>query len=46
MRAHIVTFMNSRTRGTAPMMMGNLNDEASHCDARSEEFVESEDGEL
>ena len=28
MRAHIVTVINSRTRGPAPMMMGNLNDEA------------------
>ena len=46
MRAHIVTIINSRTRGPAPMMMGNLNDEASHCDASSDEFVESEDGKL
>ena len=27
MEAHIVTFINSRTRGLAPMMMGNLFDE-------------------
>ena len=46
MRAHIVTVISSRTRGPAPMMMGNLNDEASHCDASSDECVESADGEL
>ena len=46
MRAHIVTVINSRTRGPAPMMMGNTNDEASNSDASSDEFVESEDGEL
>ena len=28
------------------MMMGNLNEEASNHDAISDEFVESEDGEL
>ena len=33
MRAHIVTH--------APMMMGNLNDEASNCDAGSDESMES-----
>ena len=46
MRAHIVTVINSRTRGPAPMMIGNVNDEASSRDAGSEEFIESEDGEL
>ena len=46
MRAHIVTVINNRTRGPAPMMIGNLNDEASSRDAGSEEFMESEDGEL
>ena len=46
MRAHIVTVINNRTRGPAPMMMGNLNDEASSRDASSDAFVESEDGEL
>ena len=37
---------NSRTRGPAPMMMGNLNEEAGNHDASSDEFAESEDGEL
>ena len=46
MRAHIVTVINNRTRGLAPMMVGNLNDEASNRDAGSDEFLESEDGEL
>ena len=46
MRAHIVTVIHSRTRDCAPMMMGNLNEEASNLDAGSDEFVESEDGEL
>ena len=46
MRAHIVTVIKSRTRGLAPMRTGNLNDEASNSDASSDEFVESEDGEL
>ena len=41
MRAHIVPVINSRTRGPAPMLIGNLNEEAG-----SDEFVESEDGEL
>ena len=45
-RAHIVTVINNRTRGPAPMMMGNLNDEASNRDARSKESIESEDGEM
>ena len=39
MRAHIVTVINSRTRGPAPMMTGNLNDEASSNDASSDELV-------
>ena len=46
MRAHIVTVINNHTRGLGPMMMGNLNDEASSRDAGSDEFMESEDGEL
>ena len=46
MRAHIVTVINSRTRGLAPIMMEILSDEASNRDAGSEEFLESEDGEL
>ena len=46
MRAHIVTVINSRTCGPIPMMMGNLNEEASNHDAGSYEFVESEDGDL
>ena len=44
MRAHFVTVFNSRTRGPAPMMTGNLNGEVSNHDASSDEFVESEDG--
>ena len=43
MGSHIVTVIKSRISGSAPMMMGNLNDEASHCDVSSDEFVESED---
>ena len=46
MRAHIVTVINSRTRDPAPMMMGNLNDEASNHDASSDELLVSEDGEV
>ena len=46
MRAHIATAVNSRTRGPVPMMMGNLNEEASNHDTSSDEFVEGEDGEL
>ena len=46
MKTHIVTVINSRTRGLAPMMMGNLSDEDSNHHASSDEFVESEDGEL
>ena len=41
-----MTVIKSRTRGLAPMTTGNLNDEASNSDASSDEFVESEDGEL
>ena len=41
-----MTVINSRTRGPAPMMMGNLNDEASNHDTSSDELVEGEDGEL
>ena len=46
MKAHIVTVINSRTRGLAPMMMGNLRDEDSNHHASSDESMESEDGEL
>ena len=46
MKARIVTVINSRTRGVAPMMMGNLSDEDSNHHASSDESVESEDGEL
>ena len=46
MKAHIVTVINSRTRGLAPTMMGNLSDEDSNYHANSDESVESEDGEL
>ena len=46
MRAQIVTVINSRARGPAPMMMGKLNEEAGNDDARSDEFTEGEDGEL
>ena len=41
-----MTVINSRTRGPAPMMMGNLNDEASDNDASSDKLVEGEDGEF
>ena len=44
--AHIVTVFNSRTRGLAPMMMGNLSDEGGNHHASSDESVASEDGEL
>ena len=37
--AHVVTVICSRTRGPAPMMMGNLNEEADNHDAGCEEFV-------
>ena len=49
MKAHIVTVINSRTRGLAPMMMGNLSDDdSSHVASShaSDESVEGEDGEL
>ena len=42
MRVRIVTVINSRTRGPAPMM-GNLNEEASNHDAGGDESVGSED---
>ena len=45
MKAHNVTVINCRTRGLAPMMMGNLRDEDSNLHARRDESVESEDGE-
>ena len=38
--------INSRTRGLAPMMMRNLNEEASNHDTSSDELVEGEVGEL
>ena len=46
MKARIVTVINSRTRGLASLMMGNLSGE--HCNnyASSDESVASEDGEL
>ena len=46
MKARIVTFTNSRSRGLAPIMMGNLSDEDSYLHAGSDESVEGEDGEL
>ena len=46
MRAQIVTVINTRACGPAPMMMGNLHEEAGNHDARSAEFTEGEDGEL
>ena len=46
MKPHIVTVINSRTRGLAPTIMGNLSDEDGNHPASSDEFVESEDGEL
>ena len=44
MKAHVMKVINSRTRGLAPMMMGNLSDEDSKHNANSDESVESEDG--
>ena len=35
-----MTFINSRTRGVAPMMMGNLSDKDSNHHASSDESVE------
>ena len=46
LRAHIVTVVNSRTRGPAPIMMGSLSEKATNHDASRDEFIESEDGEL
>ena len=46
MKAHIVTVVNSRTRGLAPMMIGNLSDESSSHRTSGDESVEREDGEL
>ena len=46
MNPHIVTVINRRTRGLAPMMMGNLSDEDSYFHDGSDESVESDDGEL
>ena len=43
MRAHIVTVINSSTRGPAVMMMGNLTKDARNPDAWSDEFIEDED---
>ena len=41
MEAHIVTVINSRTCGLAPMMMENLSDEDNNHHASSDESVES-----
>ena len=47
MKAHMVTVINSRTRGLAPMMMGKLlSDEDNYLHDGNDESVESEDGEL
>ena len=46
MKANIVTVIDSRTRGLAPVMMGNLCDEFCYLHAGSDESVESEGGEL
>ena len=46
MKARIVTVINRRTRGLAPMMMGNLSDEDSNHHASIDESVECEYGEL
>ena len=43
MRAHIVRVIDSCTRGPSPMMIGNLNEEASNRDASCDEFVGSEE---
>ena len=40
MRAHIFTVIDCGTRGPAPMMLGNLNEETSKHDTSSDEFVE------
>ena len=44
MNAHIVTVINSRTRGLAPMMMGNLSDDDSSHVASSHASNESVEG--
>ena len=44
--SHSVTVINSRTRGLASMMMGNLSDEESNRHASGDDSVEREDGEL
>ena len=46
MKAHIVAVINSRTRGLAPVMVGNLSDEDSNHHASIDESMEGEDGEL
>ena len=46
MKARTVTVIHSRTRGVAPMMMGNLSDEDSNHHASCDESVESDNGEL
>ena len=45
-RAHIVTVINTRTRGAAPMSVGNLDGEVGDSDAGRDEVMESEDGQL
>ena len=45
-RAHFVTVINSRTRGPAPMAVGNWNSEVGDSDAGSDEVMESEDRQL
>ena len=40
-----MTVINSRTRGLAPMMMGNSSDQDSTHHASSDESVESENAE-
>ena len=46
MKAHIVTGINSRTRGLAPLVIEHLSDENSTHRTSGVESVESEDGEL
>ena len=41
-----MTVINSRTRGPAPMMMGNFNEEANNHDTSGDELVEGGDGEF
>ena len=45
-RAHIETVINTRTRGAAPMAVGNLDSEVGDSDAGRDEVMESEDGQL